>query len=156
LSKGSGADEGSVFAVGSLIILLCIGGSQQTHTSPIQFFLVGVTFLMFGGLLFALVLGICISIVRVWVEAHKADGRTLWQIIKAEYSAQKLAEIYKVVFGHVTKHFVGWWNSDAAAPLRRGVDKIFGRVRNFNYHIKEAWRAYLDADTDHIGKDDYK
>jgi hypothetical protein len=156
LGKGSGADEGSVFAVGSLIILLCIGGSQQTHTSPIQFFFMGITFLMFSGLFFAIVLGVCISIIRVWVEAHKADGRSLWQIIKQEYSAKKLREIYTIMFGHVHKHLSSWWHSDAAGPFRRGIEKITGRVRNVTYTVREAWRAYLDADIDHIGKDDYK
>ena len=156
MGKGSSTDEGTVFAVGSLIILLCIGGSQTTHTSPFQFFFMGVTFLMFGGLSFAIILGVCISIIRVWVEAHKADGRSLWQIIRQEYSAEKLAEIYKIVFGHMTKHLVSWWNSDAAAPFRRGCERVIGRMKNVRYTIKEAWRAYLDADIDHIGKDDFK
>jgi hypothetical protein len=153
LAKG-GADEGSVFAVGSLVILLCIGGSQATGTSPFQFFFMGVCGLGLAGLFFAFFLGLAISIIRVWVEAHKQDGRTLWQIIKQEYSAKKLAQTYKTVGDHIKKYWLNWWQSDRAAPYRRIADKVAVRTSGVVGQAREAWRAYLDADIDHIDHGD--
>jgi hypothetical protein len=148
VAKGAGSDESSIFAVGVVIIVICLGGSQATGTSPLQFFFAGLAFVIFAVIFFALALGFVMSVIRVWTEAHKQDGRTLWQIVQQEYSAKRIAQTYNIVGAHVKKHTAVYWESESAAPVRKMAEKGAAKTRHFLWQAKEAWQHYLNADMD--------
>jgi len=146
VASSSGSDESSIFAVGVVIIFICLGGSQATGESPLKFFFVGLTFLIFGTIFLGLTVGITMSVIRVWTEAHKQDGRTLWEIVQEEYSAKRIAQTYNVVGTHVKRYTAVYWESESAAPVRKMVEKGSVKTRHFLYQVKEAWHHYLNAD----------
>ena len=148
MAKGSGSDESSIFAVGVVIIFICLGGSQATGESPLKFFFVGLTVLIFGAVFLGLAVGITMSIIRVWTEAHKQDGRTLWEIVQEEYTAKRIAQTYNVVGIHVKRYTAVYWESKSAAPFRRMIEKGSVKTKHFLWQAKEAWQHYLNADMD--------
>jgi len=144
-SSSGGSDEGLVVAIGMLIIFLVIAGSHTTGMSPLQFFFVGVSLTFFATIIFGVVILFVISVCRVWIEAHKADGRTLWQIIKAEYNPDKLYQNYRMVYSHMDKSFRTYWDSPRAARIRRFTEAGLARTHHWKEQIKIFWQYYKDA-----------
>ncbi len=133
-----------------LIIFLVIAGSHTTGMSPLQFFFVGASLTFFAVIIFSIVVLFVISVCRVWIEAHKADGRTLWQIIKAEYNPEKLYQNYRTVYSHMDKSFRTYWESPRAARIRHFTEKGTSRAKHWIDQVKVFWQYYKDA-----GRDDY-
>jgi hypothetical protein len=139
VSDKSGSNEGAIVALGILLIVVCIAGSMITRTNFIDFLFI----LIFIGSLIFMTLGMIFGATVLFIYTFRrdpGDGRTIRQIVKAEYNSNKLICSYRLLFRLLGEYFSE--NQTYVLVIRSIEDKLQRLVWSAQHPVRAIRRDW--------------